>query len=366
MTIDKKINFNINQVCKELGIQKHALVSLINSKYTSSIKGDIPSSPLALDIIPQFKKNQQELVKNNKRSKETWKTYKNFLDRLTILIKEKNPDMKINELTEVLIIELLSKSKPKKDEKLSVRTVNKYYSIMRKLLSFAYEMDYTNKNLKYRFELQKSELLPRYIKDENIKEILIAAKELHKGYRARAILVFLLGTGCRLSEVANVKVKDFDIENDLLYVLGKGNKDRYIPIFPEIKPEIMKYLHQSGLENWTPDSDGYLFSMDEGNERQIPISIRSIGRIIEDIRRELEHLPYISIHSFRHTFAVKCLSSGISLHNLSLILGHTDPKTTMVYTQLFNDDLKKEINKNYPFPFQKLLEHIINDGEKDD
>ena len=75
----------------------------------------------------------------------------------------------------------------------------------------------------------------------------------------------------------------------------------------------------------------------------------------------MPELNNITVHTFRHTFAVKCLKMGIRDHKLSLILGHSDPKTTMVYTQLYDEDLKEQIINKFPFPFENLLNQIITD-----
>ncbi|MGB2872975.1 tyrosine-type recombinase/integrase, partial [Psychrobacillus psychrotolerans] len=248
----------------------------------------------------------------------------------------------------------------KNNLKYSVRTINKYNAIIKSILKFAYDMDFSSKDFRHKFTIEKSFLLPRYIKEEDIPKIFENAKKLSKPHRCRAIIMFLLMTGCRVGEISIVKVKDFDIENNLIHLLGKGNKKRIVPMFPELKDEILYYLQKSGMKEWDSSCEGYLFARDENLIRNRNFPIRTIERTVQRIRKFSPELTFITPHSFRHTFAVYCLKIGVKEHLLTEILGHSDPKTTMTYTKLRGEDLRDAIMNKFPFPFEKIL-NVINE-----
>lgn len=220
-------------------------------------------------------------------------------------------------------------------------------------------MDFTHKDFRNRFQLEKTSILPRYIKEDEIKKILETIDFFPKSYRCRAIIMFLLLTGCRVSEVSKIKIRDFNVMDNLIYIYrGKGNRDRIIPMFPQLKEEILFYLQKSGMKNWDSKCEGYLFARDEGTIRNKNFPIRTIEYLVERIRNRIPELSHITVHSFRHTFAVFCLKIGIKEHHLTEILGHSDPKTTMTYTKLRGEDLREEIINKFPYPFEILLNTI--------
>ncbi len=190
--------------------------------------------------------------------------------------------------------------------------------------------------------------------------VLKAALQKTYGYRKRAMLIFLLGTGCRVSELTNMRVSDFNVKENLIFVRrGKRNKERYIPMFKEVKKSILDYLQLSGVPEWKSDIDGYLFSRDDGLVRERKILDRSVQYLVRGLFDNIGLDNNFTVHSFRHTFAVKCLKSGMKQQYLMQILGHDDPKTTAVYTKLIPHDLKEEVMKKYPFPFEDLLKELI-------
>lgn len=356
MAIEKSLNIPFEEICSQLGISEKSLIDFLGSTANRGRKND--DQKAALYVLEKYQEHLKKLVQLNKRSEETQKTYNHFILRIKNFIILKNPDLKINELNEIVVNEIITNGNQNKDS-FSVRTINKYYAIIKSILKFAYEMDYTNKDFRHRFQLEKTSLLPRYIKIEEIKKILETVEHLSKPYRCRALILFLLLTGCRVSEVSKIKVRDFNITENLIYIYkGKGNRDRVVPMFSELKEEILIYLQKSGMKEWDSQCEGFLFARDEGLIRKRNFPIRTIEYLVERIRKRHPELTYITPHSFRHTFAVFCLKKGIKEHHLTEILGHSDPKTTMTYTKLRGEDLREEINNKFPYPFEILLNTI--------
>ncbi|MFF5818068.1 tyrosine-type recombinase/integrase [Lysinibacillus capsici] len=360
MAIEKSLNISFEEICSQLGVSEESLLEFLNNKPPLECSS-IDEEKTALFVIERYQEHLNSLVKLNKRSVETWKTYNNFLIRVEDFLLDKYPELKINEFNEIILNEIISNGN-QDSKKYSIRTINKYYAIMKSIFKFAYDMDYTNKDFRHKFILEKTSLLPRYIKEDQITKIIETVGQFSKPYRCRAMIMFLLLTGCRVSEISNIRVKEFNIEDNLIYIYrGKGNKDRIIPMFPELKEEILIYLQKSGMSVWTPKCEGFLFARDEGTERIRNFPIRTIEHLVERIRNRIPELSYITVHSFRHTFAVYCLKIGIKEHHLTEILGHSDPKTTMTYTKLRGEDLRNEIINKFPFPFEILLNTISED-----
>lgn len=357
MAIEKKLNLSLEEISNTLGISSSKLIEFLSNHANdqSTPRNEVHS---ALSVLDEYHNNLNELVKINKRSKETWTTYNNFIIRIRTYLNENCPNLLINEFNEIILNKIIRYNSNRED--FSTNTMNKYYSIIKSIMTFAFEMNYTQKNLNYKFKLDQTTLIPRYIKDEELIKILEVIKKFSKPYRCQAMIIFLIGTGCRVSEISKIKVKNFDIENDIIFIdNGKGAKDRYIPMFPEVKAVILDYLKKSGMDTWSANCEGYLFSRDEDLVRKRNFPIRTIEHLVERIRNKIPNLNHITPHSFRHTFAVKCLKMEIPSHSISLMLGHTDPRTTRVYTQLYNKDLKELITNKFPFPFEKILHEVI-------
>ncbi|MCM3160805.1 tyrosine-type recombinase/integrase [Metabacillus litoralis] len=358
MSIKIQTNLDYEAFCEELGLTLEELLHIVNNKdkHLSPPQTIVP----LVQVIDEYVNNIKKLEKLNRRSETTLSTYLNFLERVKAFVNKNQPNLSVSELNEDIIYELLDDSTPRKNEKLSPNTVNKYMAIVRSVLKYALLRGYTEKDLRNKFTLGTISTLPRYLNDLQAKEVLNRALQKTYGYRKRAMLLFLLGTGCRVSELTNLKVCDFIVDENLIFIRkGKGNKERYIPIFNKVKTTVLNYLKMSGVEKWSPDIKGYLFSPDEGLEREKKVLDRSVQYLVRGLFDSMGLGKDYTVHTFRHTFAVNCLKNGIREEILMQMLGHEDPKTTAIYTKLKSQDLKEEVMKYYPFPFEELLKDMI-------
>lgn len=364
MAIEKSTNISFEEICNQLGVSEKMLMNFLKSSGDGDSKiqaGLVAEDKTALFVIDKFLEHQKKLVSINKRSEETWTTYNNFMKRIKSYLSTNHPSLKISELNEVILNEIIT-HKNDNNKKYSIRTLNKYNAITKSLVKFAFEIGYTNKNIGYKFTMEKATLIPRYIKDDQIPKILMIIGEFSKPNRWRAIIMFFLLTGCRPGEVSNIKVRDFNVEEDLIYIYkAKGNRDRIIPMYPKLKEEILFYLQKSGMKNWDPTCEGYLFARDEGLDRKRKIPVRTLQHLVKRIKDRIPELSHITPHSFRHTFAVQCLKKGLAGHLLTDILGHSTPETTKVYTKLHGEDLRDQIINKFPFPFENLLNTLGDD-----
>ncbi|WP_117161185.1 tyrosine-type recombinase/integrase [Paraliobacillus sp. X-1268] len=358
MSIKIQTNVDYEKVCNELGITVDELLTLVKDKdkHLSNKKEKV----LFLHVLDEYRVNLRKLMEHNRRSETTLTTYLNFLDRVKAVVINKYANLCIDHITEDLLYEILENAKPRKADILMQNTLNKYAAILRSLLGFAFERGYTKKDLRYKLSIRKTATLPRYLNDEQVEQVLQGVIQKTYGYRKRAMIIFLWGTGCRISELTNIRVCDFNINENLIFIRkGKGKKERYIPMFPEVKKQIIKYLKISGVKEWRTDMKGYLFAQDDGLVRERKVLERSMQSLVRGLFDGIGLNRDYTVHSFRHTFAVKCLKAGIREEYLMQILGHEDPQTTAIYTKLLPIDLQEQVMKHYPFPFEKLLNELM-------
>ena len=151
--------------------------------------------------------------------------------------------------------------------------------------------------------------------------------------RERAILEFFLSTGCRLSEVLNVKVRDIDFVNKTLLVIGKGNKERRVYFTERCKRSLNNYLKSR------EDESEYLFVTERKPNRKI--SPRGMQVIVNKMKEKANLDIKIHPHIFRHTFATQALRSGMKPEVIQQILGHEDVGITLkVYAKLAQTEVE--------------------------
>ena len=151
--------------------------------------------------------------------------------------------------------------------------------------------------------------------------------------RERAILEFFLSTGCRLSEVLNVKTREVDFNNKTLLVIGKGNKERRVYFTERCKRSLNNYLKNR------EDNCEYLFVTDRKPYRKI--SPRGMQVIVNKMKEKANLDIHIHPHIFRHTFATQALRSGMKPEIIQQILGHEDVGITLkVYAKLAQNEVE--------------------------
>lgn len=299
---------------------------------------------------------------NKRKSKTTINFYITILRSFGRFILLKESEYKMMDLTEELFYEFIATCKPLKADNLKPRTQNTYAAIIRNIMLFAHTRKYITEDLRSRLTLIKDEILPKYIPDEIIPNLLIEAKKSKWPFLNFALIYFMLGTGCRVSEVVNLRISDFNLYEDLIFIRkGKGQKERYVPMYPQVKQVILDYLARTGFYNWDIRNNEYLFSKRCVDERK-PLSISNIQYMLGQIFEALGVKGQYTVHSFRHTFAVNALKEKMEIYDLQELLGHENIETTRIYTKRHPKDLKNAVLK-YPFPLEKLLQNIMGIGE---
>ncbi|MFC5452184.1 tyrosine-type recombinase/integrase [Paenibacillus aestuarii] len=359
MSIEVSLDYDLNKVCEDLGISLHDLMNFINNRNNHEML-ELEQDILISEAIPKFLENLELLVLRKKRSLRTLESYRNVLQRLNNFIQTFHSDLTVLRLDEIVVLNFLETCKSRKTTSLSTYTINTYTAIIKGLIAYCKDKGFINRDISKRFDWTKPPLLPRYLPNSQLDELLRASLQLINGYRSHAILSFLVGTGLRISELVKLRTCDFNIEKKIIHVRGgKGDKDRYVPIFPEVENIILDYLNLTGIRVWSKNITGFLFAKDFGEERRIPLTKAGIEKMFRRLCSKLRFEEYYTPHSLRHTFSVNCLKAGMKIEYLSQILGHTDPKTTYIYLQLLPQDLGEVLTQKFPFAFNKLLFQVL-------
>lgn len=159
--------------------------------------------------------------------------------------------------------------------------------------------------------------------------------------RERAMIEVMYSTGCRLSEVSNMKRKDVNWPNSSLSVIGKGNKERVVYLNPKAAYHLEKYLEEC---KFGENDCEYLFSTERRPYRQI--QNKSIQDIIEKVAKRTDIDKKVTPHVFRHTMATLAMENGIELGDLQQLLGHENPGTTLRYAAV-SEERKHNAHKRF-------------------
>ena len=188
--------------------------------------------------------------------------------------------------------------------------------------------------------------LPETLSIQEI-EIIIDAIDLDskEGMRNKAILETLYSCGLRVSELVNLKVQNLFLDIGFIKVLGKGMKERLVPIGTKAAECISLYMKEYRINiNITEGFEGYLFI----NRRGKNLTRNMIFIIIKDLVKKAGLNKNISPHTFRHSFATHLIEGGADLRAVQEMLGHESITTTEIYTHLNKNYLKEVVNKFHP------------------
>jgi len=189
---------------------------------------------------------------------------------------------------------------------------------------------------------KKEKVLPSFLSVDEVF-CLVSSSEDNTALakRNRAILELLYSSGLRVSEVSAIKLTQIDLADSVLKVLGKGKKERIVPVGSKAIAALKDYL--SYREELKPKSD-FLFLNNRGKK----LSSRSIGRIVKKLALLCGIPKDVSPHVLRHTFATHMLGSGADLRVIQEMLGHSNLSTTQKYTHTSIEQIMRIYDKTHP------------------
>ncbi len=164
--------------------------------------------------------------------------------------------------------------------------------------------------------------------------------------RNSAVLELLYATGIRVSECVGIQLLDIDLDNRILLVTGKGNKQRYVPFGDYAKNAIINYEQhaRTPLMKRYHQNHSYLFVNHYGK----PLTSRGVEYIMDEIIKQSSLTTSIHPHMLRHTFATEMLNNGADMRSVQELLGHSSLSTTQIYTHVTKRHLLDDYKKYFP------------------
>ena len=275
-------------------------------------------------------------------SQNTRSAYQNDLIRLLSYFSGKKL-----ELTNITLKNLESYIQALGKTGFSPRTLARNISAIKKFYKFCLSENYIDNNPA---ELLETPKLPKMLPETlSLKEIYAIFKKIDTsttlGVRNRAIIEILYGGGLRVSELTGLKIKQIYFKEEMLQVLGKGNKIRLVPIGKFALKWLGLYLNKARplLASKAIAKDSVFLS-----HVGTPLSRVSVWRMIQKYADCAEIKKKIYPHIFRHAFATHLLENGANLRAVQEMLGHADISTTQIYTHVTNQYLKEEYISFHP------------------
>jgi len=186
-------------------------------------------------------------------------------------------------------------------------------------------------------------------------DLLEQAIDLSKweGHRNRAIIEVLFSCGLRVSELINLKLSNLYVDEQFIRVMGKGSKERLVPISPRALEELNYWFSMRNEMSIKPGEEDYVFL----NRRGHHLTRTMILIMIKRYAVEAGIKKTISPHTLRHSFATSLLEGGADLRAIQAMLGHESIGTTEIYTHIDTSTLRQEILEHHPRNIQYKLEH---------
>lgn len=235
-------------------------------------------------------------------------------------------------------------------EKLDSRSVARYLVSLRSFYKYLMLEEHVRQDPTENLESPKiRQSLPTYLRVEEVDRLL-AAPDLKTpvGLRDRAMLEVFYSTGLRVSEVLNLRLSDVDMRMGCVRCIGKGNKERLVPIGRKAIEAVEQYLQFSRPRFARPGSppphNQVLFLTRIGRR----LSRISIWKIMHDYGIRLGLRGRLTPHKLRHSFATHLLERGADLRSVQLMLGHADISTTQIYTHVVEERLKQVYKAHHP------------------
>lgn len=188
---------------------------------------------------------------------------------------------------------------------------------------------------------KREKLLPKFLTlEESTRLIDTAADKGRHAVRNKALFELIYSSGLRRSEVTGLKIADVDFFNGVIKVLGKGNKERYVPVTEEALQAIKNYL--ACRANPLPNEPLFL------NKNGTALTGDGLAYIFKQLAVQSHIARKVSPHSLRHSFATHLLNNGCDLRSLQEMLGHKTLAATQVYTHVSLDKLKSVYEHAHP------------------
>lgn len=210
-------------------------------------------------------------------------------------------------------------------------TISRRVSTLRTFYNYLVDENIVENNVFHNVKNPKLEKkLPNYLNYNEMEELLESIDiSTTEGLEKRLLIEMFYSTGCRVSEMINVKISDIDFTNKTIRIMGKGSKERIVYFGDYASKYLDNYLSKVKC-------DKYLFTNKKGEK----LTINEVEQIVKDIMKHISIKTHVTPHTLRHTFATHLLNNGADIKTVQELLGHANLSTTGIYTHVSSDRLK--------------------------
>ena len=210
-------------------------------------------------------------------------------------------------------------------------TISRRISTLRTFYNYLVDENIVENNVFHNVKNPKLEKkLPNYLNYNEMEELLESIDiSTTEGLEKRLLIEMFYSTGCRVSEMINVKISDIDFTNKTIRIMGKGSKERIVYFGDYASKSLDNYLSKVKC-------DKYLFTNKKGEK----LTVNEVEQIVKDIMKHISIKTHVTPHTLRHTFATHLLNNGADIKTVQELLGHANLSTTGIYTHVSSDRLK--------------------------
>ena len=231
-----------------------------------------------------------------------------------------------------------------KEEEMTGKTLNRKISSLKSFFKYQIQQGQLTKSpMETVMSPKISKRLPAFVAENDMEQLFtnLAFAEGWKGFTEKMVIQLFYATGMRLSELINCKENQLDTSKRIIKVLGKGNKERMIPISPALSTELIKYIQQKPADAL---GNPHLFVTEKGKALQP----RAVYSFVKFYLSQVTTLQKKSPHILRHSFATHLMNNGADLNAVKELLGHASLAATQVYTHNTIEKLKEVFAKAHP------------------
>jgi len=230
------------------------------------------------------------------------------------------------------------------NQQLSRRSIARKLATLKSFFKYLVQQEIIDQNPALTIKLPRFEKkLPQYLSERETEQLFdLSDIQSFEDIRDLAILELFYGTGIRLSELINLKTSDLYFSENLLRILGKGQKERVIPLGETAKKVLNHYLQYRA--QFAAKSVENVFVLKSGK----PMYPMAVQRIVRRYITQVSSTEHSHPHILRHSYATHLLNAGASIRVVKDLLGHESLSTTQVYTHISIDHLKNIYNKAHP------------------
>lgn len=237
-------------------------------------------------------------------------------------------------------------------QNLTTRTVARKVSALRSYFKFL-QQNYGVLNNPFRYikVKQRNKSLPKFLMFDEIDTLLNACGNDDLGKRNAILIEIMYACGLRVSEVISLKVKELDLDNRTIRIIGKGNKERVVFFYDQFKKKLVNYIDSVRVN--FPDSENSVFLF--LNNKGKPLTSRGVQYILDTVSVSTNIKHKIHPHMLRHSFATHLIDNGASLRMVQILLGHESLSSTQIYTHVS----MQKIREDYDKAITSINSHII-------